>query len=115
MHKGVGRGTPIGQAIAMGLTYLSIVLSYLPDMVQSITSSHPDIDQGTAIAAALSSSVSLIWRLPPILAENGPISLLLTAFAIYQAWKMNRAGKWQVDSPLQVGAAPAAPSVGAVG
>jgi hypothetical protein len=115
VRKGIGRGSTAGQGIAVVLTYLAIVLSYIPEIVQAISEKHPDVNLGTIIAVSLGSAFSLIWRLPVILAENGPISILIGAFAIYQAWKMNRAGKWVIDGPLQVGTAPIVPSAGAVG
>ncbi|HZZ45144.1 MAG TPA: hypothetical protein VFE58_19565 [Tepidisphaeraceae bacterium] len=80
------RGGPPYQIIAVVLTYISIVLAYVPLIF-------PDLphDLATRPATVLLATGLFIFKFIPILIEaKDYIGLLIIAFALFEAWKLNR-------------------------
>jgi len=144
-----GRGGPLFQLIAVVLTYGSITLAYVPDVVQTLLTAEEPAQQASAAAApsgptadgqpvaapadaepvaatseadaAPTSTVGMVAALgglfllcfaiaaaAPFLAgfEN-IIGILIIAFGLYEAWKINRRAAPVVVGPLEL-RAPAA-------
>jgi hypothetical protein len=79
-----GMGGPVFQAIAVVITYLAIVCSYLPFLIprrESLT---------VAVQSALKAPT------------EGIFSLLILGFAIYEAWSLNRRAEVQISGPFTV-------------
>jgi len=137
----VGRGVQKGshgiggwayQALAVGLTYLAIVSTYVPFILNEVTA---DEAKASAAAAAPTDSVSVtatpgtadsadatisagglavgvlallvLAAAAPFLAgfEN-VLGILIIGFALYQAWQMNRRVPMTINGPYAVGRGP---------
>jgi hypothetical protein len=137
----VGRGVQKGshgiggwayQALAVGLTYLAIVSTYVPFILNEVTA---DETKASAAAAAPTDSVSVtatpgtadsadatisagglavgvlallvLAAAAPFLAgfEN-VLGILIIGFALYQAWQMNRRVPMTINGPYAVGRGP---------
>jgi hypothetical protein len=137
----VGRGVQKGshgiggwayQALAVGLTYLAIVSTYVPFILNEATT---DEAKASAAAAAPADSVSVtatpgtadsadatisagglavgvlallvLAAAAPFLAgfEN-VLGILIIGFALYQAWQMNRRVPMTINGPYAVGRGP---------
>jgi hypothetical protein len=102
-----GRGGAGYQALAMGLTYLSIAAAYFPTVLSELNpASHP-------IAGSLITALAVIISLgaPIMLIFRAPISGLIAGFALYEAWKVNKRPKLDITGPHLLPPAPApAPS-----
>lgn len=137
----VGRGVQKGshgiggwayQALAVGLTYLAIVSTYVPFILNEATT---DEAKASAAAAAPTDSVSVtatpgtadsadatisagglavgvlallvLAAAAPFLAgfEN-VLGILIIGFALYQAWQMNRRVPMTINGPYAVGRGP---------
>jgi hypothetical protein len=137
----VGRGVQKGshgiggwayQALAVGLTYLAIVSTYVPFILNEATT---DEAKASAAAAAPADSVSVtatpgtadsadatisagglavgvlallvLAAAAPFLAgfEN-VLGILIIGFALYQAWQMNRRVPMTINGPYTVGRGP---------
>jgi hypothetical protein len=137
----VGRGVQKGshgiggwayQALAVGLTYLAIVSTYVPFILNEATA---DEAKASAAAAAPTDSVSVtatpgtadsadatisagglavgvlallvLAAAAPFLAgfEN-VLGILIIGFALYQAWQMNRRVPMTINGPYAVGRGP---------
>lgn len=101
------RGGLMLQLIAVALTYLSIVSSYVPDL----------IEQHSFSVIVL----PFLLIAPFLAAKDSPIILVIVGFALFYAWRRNRTVKLQVSGPHKMppivvdttaavaGAAPASP------
>jgi hypothetical protein len=136
-----GRGGPIFQAIAVVLTYFSIVGSYAPFVVQGLreaatshssgggqtttdalpsptSSARPADGSGTAQAGAVSGGdvafalllfAGIVLIAPFLGGFSNLLGLLILAFGLYEAWKMNKRVVLQVTGPFAIGAGASAP------
>ena len=92
-----GRGGGGYQAMAMLLTYLAIVSTYVPLILESIEGEAPPI------AAIILTAIVM----PFLAGMENLIGLLIIGFAVFQAWVMNKraspvfAGPFQVKAPAQ--------------
>jgi hypothetical protein len=90
-----GRGGAGYQAMAMLLTYLAIVSTYVPLIFESIEGEAPP-----AVAVMLAAIA-----LPFLAGKQNLIGLLIIGFAVFQAWAMNKranpvfAGPFRVRAP----------------
>jgi hypothetical protein len=136
VRKGAdGRGGWRYQALAMVLTYAAITTTYVPAIVSAVRKDRdeeaaqakataappsPLADASTQGAPAEDPLVGLIaflvmlamffglaLALPFLGGLEHPIGLVLIAIALYEAWKVNRAGPLTVKGPFAVGAASA--------
>lgn len=128
-----GRGGWLYQTLAVGLTYLAIVCTYIPFIIEGIRSApapgetrpaNPDSDglgapapppEGAApmiieeapppSAAGLLIGLALLVVLAcaaPFLAGAGNLlGMLIIGFALWEAWKLNRAVKLDFAGPFQ--------------
>ncbi|CAA9339179.1 MAG: hypothetical protein AVDCRST_MAG68-2862 [uncultured Gemmatimonadetes bacterium] len=98
-----GRGGKRYQALAMGLTYLSITATYIPMIMAQATGEVAG--SGTAVLLAFSEVLAL--AMPFLMATENPITLLIIGFGLYQAWQMNARRQLDISGPYNV-----APAVG---
>ena len=123
-----GRGGWLYQSLAIVLTYLSIVTSYMPDIAEGLVQSFHRTDTrisqkaqaGVAAPAASRSdapqTVSQIpaqmWVLIFVLACAAPflagasnfMGWIIIGIALYEAWKINRRATVQINGPYAVNA-----------
>jgi hypothetical protein len=102
----VGRAVQLGsrsrggwayQGLAVVLTYLAIVTTYVPYILESV-------DQGALAGTAGSLVVLVVAVAAPFLA--GPeniLGLLIIGFALYQAWRMNARAPLVFTGPYALG------------
>ncbi|HEX4456381.1 MAG TPA: hypothetical protein VIA18_00345 [Polyangia bacterium] len=99
-HKG-GFGY---QALAVGLTYISVALTAVPEVLQLL-----DKEQHKG-AVHIIGAVFLVMFSPFFMAYASPLSAVINGFALWEAWKLNRTPKLDISGPHIVNA-PAAPIV----
>jgi hypothetical protein len=87
-----GRGGPGYQAMAMGLTYVAIVSTYVPMIMSHSAGETPPI------AAAIIAAIAM----PFLLGTKNLIGLLILGFAVYQAWAMNKRASLVFAGPFEV-------------
>lgn len=94
VNRGSGeRGGPAYQALAIGLTYLAIVSTYIPLSLRSVPNAS-DIPALLVLAVAA-----------PVLAGfRNIIGMLIIAFALFEAWRLNARVQLAVTGPYRVGA-----------
>ena len=104
-----GRGGWLYQALAIGLTYVAIVCTYVPLIADAMRSEDP-----SATGAALYVAASFIALLYPFLAvTESPIGLVIVAVGLYEAWKLNKRRELSITGPYTVAAPQAAPALDA--
>ncbi len=97
VNKGAaGRGGPKFQALAVGLTYLSVVLTYVPPVVQVLR----EAGVGEIAPVGL-----LLFLAKAPFVDAGPIGWMILAFALWEAFRQNRRVALAATGPYQVGAA----------
>lgn len=91
------RGGPVFQVAAVAITYLSIGLAYAP----------PYLDFHYKLG--LASDAQLAWKTllfaleqPYQIAFTSPISGIIIAFGLFQAWQGNQKRKLEVSGPFEV-------------
>ena len=117
-----GRGGRLYQALAVGLTYLAIVSTYVPSIIEGFLAAQNQA-VGSAAAQAPAEPVTLgmfllAWALLLLLACAAPflagmqnlLGLLIIGFGLYEAWKINRRQVVTVTGPHTVGQAATAPA-----
>ena len=92
-----GRGGPGYQAMAMLLTYVAIVSTYVPMIMNNSGSEAPPI------AGAIIASIAM----PFLLGTQNLIGLLILGVAVYQAWAMNKRAGLVFAGPFEVKSSPA--------
>jgi hypothetical protein len=95
------------QALAMGLTYFSIALTYLPYIVQILGK---NAGQASALLIGLRVlfGFGLTLAAPVLVGTKSVMSLIILGIALYEAWKLNKRMPFEVTGPHEV--APAAPA-----
>jgi|KBSMisStaDraftv2_1062788.scaffolds.fasta_scaffold410316_1 hypothetical protein len=86
------RGGPGYQAMAMVLTYLAIVATYVPLILKSVDSEAPSLVYVAITAIAL----------PFLMGAKNLIGILIIGFAVFQAWAMNKRASVVFAGPFQV-------------
>lgn len=86
------------QLLAVGLTYLSIVGSYLPLILAEL---------GEVSAAGLIVLVPMMLALPFLGGLENILGLLIIGFGLWEAWRLNRRQEWSAAGPFRTGAAAA--------
>jgi hypothetical protein len=103
----VGRGVAQGskgkgglgyQTLALGLTYLSIALTFVPETYRA--AQHLP-HGGLFTTLALS---SFVLSRPFLISFESPLTGIIHAFALYEAWKLNRAVRLPITGPHAVNA-----------
>jgi hypothetical protein len=99
-----GRGGAGYQALAMGLTYLSIVATYVPIVLGEIEkAAGHSVGMFGTIFAVIFSLIAPIY-----LAFKAPLSAIITGIALYEAWKVNKRPALAITGPHALAPAPAA-------
>jgi hypothetical protein len=100
-----GRGGWRYQALAMFLTYTSIVSSYVPLILREVGA-----QQAGVVAENLPTMIFLLYALPFLSGFENILGLIIIAIGLYEAWKLNKPESLSVTGPYQVGSSGAAPS-----
>ncbi len=106
-----GRGGAGYQILAMGLTYLSIIATYVPLVLQGFESKlgHDAIGPFMIIFA-----VALSFVMPFLMIVKAPLSAVITGIALYEAWKVNKR-PIKITGPHTLAPKPAAATATATG
>ncbi|MBU8898434.1 hypothetical protein DRW03_17915 [Corallococcus sp. H22C18031201] len=100
-----GRGGWFYQTLAVLLTYLSICASLAPDVYAGVVSEGAQGVLGVLVTIVVSLGA------PVIVGMEGPLSLLIYGFALFEAWRRNKRLEVKVDGPFRLSArAPASAS-----
>jgi hypothetical protein len=101
VQKGSGnRGGVRYQLLAVALTYAAVAATYLPPALEYLRTEGLEVPVGTLVMFALQAPVTI--------GVQSIISLLITGFALYQAFIMNRKPALVFSGPYKVGAQPPA-------
>lgn len=124
-----GRGGWLYQGLAILLTYISIVSTYIPPILASMKEQQAAAQvqnaDGTAAAPAeadLPSGVRVIQKcvtgvivfglafaLPVLAGFENIVGILIIGFALYEAWKINKRAVLRITGPYPLSAASAPP------
>jgi hypothetical protein len=85
------------QALAMFLTYTSIVSSYVPLIVREI--GEPNV----LTTAGVLAMIPLLYALPFLAGFQNVLGLVIIGIGLYEAWKLNKPESLSVSGPYQVG------------
>ena len=105
----VGRGVQKGsngaggwayQTLAVGLTYLAIVSTYVPFIVKS---GAPASATAGHFAVGILALIAVAAAAPFLAGVENVLGLMIIGFALYQAWKMNRRVPLAISGPYAVG------------
>jgi hypothetical protein len=140
-----GKGGWAYQTLAVFLTYMAIVSTYLPAVFEAIGKQADKEDKavatapaqagGTATQAATSGKAArpakaeeplslgqallgvgaiflLVAAIPFLAGAKNLIGILIIAFGLWEAWKLNRRTALAISGPFQVGATPATAPAG---
>jgi hypothetical protein len=101
-----GRGGWLYQALAMALTYLAIVSTYIPLFYQSQAAGalHSPA-AGAGVAAVLLNAALLVFAAAAVPFMGGVriVGLIIIAIGLYEAWKLNRRPLLRVSGPHALG------------
>jgi hypothetical protein len=104
-----GRGYQVMAAV--GLTYLSIVTSFVPILVQAMRQP-PDPTTLPVPVQYLAAFVTSI-PLPFLMLTSSPITVVIVAIGLWQAWKQTRRPELNLSGPYYVNLPQPAPPFGA--
>lgn len=97
-----GKGGWLYQLLALVLTYTSIVMNYVPDIVQAMMEGVP----GPVPVSAYLAAFIFSFTVPFLGGAENIIGMLIIAFGLYEAWKLNKRVDAAMTGPYAV--APAA-------
>jgi hypothetical protein len=110
------RGGWLYQGLAMFLTYTAIVFSYVPIILKEAQAAQTmsEVQQSGPIAIVIMAilAIPFLYVLPFLMLAEDPgslISILIIAFGVYEAWKMNKKEQLQVTGPYSLAARAAEP------
>ena len=99
-----GRGGRGYQVLALLLTYAGICANYVPDIYSA------GIDDGASPGPLLFAIAVVLSLAAPFLAGvRNIIGILIIAFALWEAWRMNTGQPKDLAGPYMLGGAPGAP------
>jgi hypothetical protein len=99
-----GKGGWFYQLLALFLTYTSIVSNYVPDIAEGMVG-----EGGTAGVLVYVAAFFISYAAPFLMGLQNIIGLLIMAFGLWEAWKINRRADAVMSGPFSV--APAAPAL----
>lgn len=91
-----GKGGWLYQLLALFLTYTSIVTNYVPDIVQGIAEGGPTSTFMYVFAFVIS------YAAPFLMGFENIIGILIIAFGLFEAWKLNRRVDAAITGPYTV-------------
>ena len=91
-----GKGGWLYQLLAIFLTYTSIVTNYVPDIAEGMTEGAP----ATAFVYIVAFVVS--YAAPFLMGFENIIGMLIIAFGLYEAWKLNKPVDTAVTGPYTI-------------
>lgn len=92
-----GKGGWSYQLLALFLTYTSIVTNYVPDIVEGIVG-----EAGNAGVAAYIVAFFISYAAPFLMGFQNIIGLLIIAFGLWEAWKINKRPDGVMSGPFSV-------------
>ena len=112
-----GRGGPIYQALAIVITYMAIVSTYVPMVVQGLRDAQKaetgvtppapsEVASGTQMVVALVAVLVLAMVLPFLAGIQNLIGLAIIAIGLYEAWKINKRVTPVIAGPFHASVAP---------
>ncbi|HYH78375.1 MAG TPA: hypothetical protein VEX86_01215 [Longimicrobium sp.] len=116
----VGRAVHVGsrerggwgyQSLAVGLTYLSIVTSFVPLLVTAMRQP-PDPTDLPVVVQYVAAFVTSI-PLPFLMLTESPITVLIVGIGLWQAWKQTKRTERTITGPYYVNRPQPAPPFGA--
>jgi hypothetical protein len=90
-----GRGGALYQALALVITYLAIVTSYVPMVLEGAGASGGGISLIAVAILALAAPVLLLFQ--------GQFSIVIIALGLYEAWRLNKRVRLTVTGPFHRG------------
>jgi hypothetical protein len=109
----VGRAVSVGsehrggwpyQVMAVGLTYLAISATYVPQVVE--TWGEPGVAEELSGAVLYIAAFIFSLALPVLTITVAPISALILAFGLFQAWRENKRPELTITGPYAVAPRP---------
>ncbi len=91
-----GRGY---QVLAVAITYVAIVSTYVPILIEEI----PEVEVTTG---AFLAAVVLILAIPFLGGVQNLMGILIIGIALHQAWRVNANTPRQIEGPFQIGSKP---------
>ncbi len=111
-----GRGGRKYQALAVAITYVAIVSTHVPFIVEEArkqmeSEASPAVEPAVEMTAgaafsALLMLVLLLLATPFLAGIQNAIGILIIGFALYEAWRVNAHTPLHIEGPLQIGARP---------
>jgi hypothetical protein len=106
-----GRGY---QVLAVAITYVAIVSTYVPFFVEEArkqieaAETAPVEPEATArtFFVALAAVILFVLASPFLAGLQNVIGILIIGFALYEAWRVNAYTPLQIEGPFQIGARP---------
>ena len=103
-----GRGGGLYQALAVALTYLAIVSTYIPLLYQAQAAdpAHPPVAGAGLLAVILNAVLTMVAAAAvPFMGGVRVVGLIIIAIGLYEAWKLNRRPLLRVSGPHALGGA----------
>ena len=98
-----GRGGWGYQALAMFLTYASVVSTYIPEIMTAL---RQGADKGPPLLAiSLVLAFIFAFAAPFLGGVENIMGIVIIGIALYEAWKMNKKASLEITGPHRVGAA----------
>ncbi|HYI09937.1 MAG TPA: hypothetical protein VEK57_12835 [Thermoanaerobaculia bacterium] len=92
-----GKGGWLYQLIALFLTYTAIATNYVPDVVQGMVG-----EGGEATALVYIVAFVFSYAAPFLMGFENIIGLLIIAFGLWEAWKINKRSDDAITGPFSV-------------
>lgn len=108
-HGAEHRGGWPYQALAMFLTYASIVSTYVPLILEG-SRDHADPTGPALGAGTLVLAFAIAFAAPFLMGFQNIMGIIIIGIGLYEAWKMNRKVPLAITGPFRV-ASPAPPAV----
>jgi hypothetical protein len=125
-----GRGGWAYQGLAIALTYLAIVSTYVPPILEGISEMEPaqaaveqvsleqpppaEVEEAISGPAAVAIAVAIIFVIacaaPFLAGVQNIIGIVIIGIGLYEAWKMNRRATLTISGPHALAAAAAEPA-----
>jgi len=95
-----GRGGLPYQFLAAALTYLAIALSMMLKILAFVAGDRQVLQKLLGAALPELAHACLIWPINSI--QSNPLSIVIIAFGIWQAWRLNQRARFVVTGPYRV-------------
>jgi hypothetical protein len=110
-HGAERRGGWPYQLLAMALTYVSIVSTWIPDILEGLRAQNAGESAPGMTLFALVVAFVIALAAPFLMGIQNVIGIIIIGIGLYEAWKMNRKVPMVITGPFHV--APPAPAAAA--